>query len=495
MRQVSTSQNCASQVFTRRSAPKGISASILVCVVLASGAAFGMAALAALRHFGLDFASLQGDLVADRAAQSRSALAWWSWWLVAGAALFVGPLSVALTRTLVANWWLLRGLRLVATAALVLGLAAVGLLQPAPTTLAFTATAVLGLLVVGGSTLLAALGAGFLGRSPLLRAPGGRRPVRSQPARTFTPLAAAQPRRGGGSADVGLTYRRWRQRHGLAPASFSLARLAVAVALAIVVFAAVSALGGATVLLDAIAPGAVRQLVATGLPRAGAASHARTLALALLPAEQRPPVVLGPVVALAPAVDPVPAPATPKPVEPPAPRQRAISAAAGYGGATIAESELTFTKGYSRRRAAQLAATMTSLPSIPQLTAAIDIKKIRAASLRITPPQYRRASRPVADNRSFADNSFFADQHVVPDSRSVSDKRHRASRHARGQDRHADSRSAGNRRTDYRRADYPFTDYNSYERRDRRDRHGHQRGRDRYGDNRFARAEPLFGRF
>ena len=101
-------QDLATRDFTRRLAANGVSVSVLVCVVLMSGAVFGMAAQTALQHLGLDLGSIHNDLIADRVAKSRSAMAWWAWWMVAVAAVFVGPLSVALTRTLVANWWLLR---------------------------------------------------------------------------------------------------------------------------------------------------------------------------------------------------------------------------------------------------------------------------------------------------------------------------------------------------------------------------------------------------
>src|SRR5262249_10562993 len=91
MRQAFTSQNFSA--FTRSRAPSRISSSVAVCVVLASGAAFGMAAQAALHHFALDFGSIHSDLIADRTATARSATAWWAWWLAAVAAFFVGPLS------------------------------------------------------------------------------------------------------------------------------------------------------------------------------------------------------------------------------------------------------------------------------------------------------------------------------------------------------------------------------------------------------------------
>jgi hypothetical protein len=467
MRQDPTPQDLASQVFTTQAAPKDFSAIVLVCVVLASGAAFGMAALAALRHFDLDFGSIHGDLIADRVARSHSATAWWAWCGVAVAAVLVGPLSATLARSLVANWWLMRGLRLIATAALVLGLAAIGQLRPAASTLAFTSHAAVGLIVVAVAAMLAALGARILGGFPHL---GARSPraMPAQPARAFVPLQATPAPRGGGSANLGLPFRRQRQPHALVPGSFSLRRGAIAAFLTLVVLAAVAVLGGASVLLEAAAPGVVRDLAASKLSPAGAPSHARTLVLALLPAAERPPVLRGPVVALAPP--PVPAVVPPpvvmaeaKPVEPPAPRQRAISAA------VVAESELTFAKGYSRRRAAQLVASMMSPPTIPRLTAPIDINKVRASSLRLTQPQDRRVSRPVADNR------FFADQRFVPDSRHGADRRHRAS--ARERDRYAD---------------YRYADWNSW---DRLERHGRQHARDRGGDNRFARAEPSYRPF
>jgi hypothetical protein len=453
MRQDFIKQDIPARDFTSRPAPRGVSPGLLVCVVLAAGAAFGTAAQAALEHLGLDFASIHNDLIAGHAAKARSALAWWCWCMVPFGAFFVGPLSATLTRTVVANWWRLRALRLCVTAAAVLGLAAIGQLRPAPSTLAFATNAALGLLVVTGSTLLAALGARLLGSLSASAAPVRRRVA----DRAFAPLLAAQPWRGGGSAVAGLPFLRFRERHPLAPGPFSFRRLALVAGLALVVFAGVSALGGATALLDSAAPRVVRELAASWLPPADVDSRARTVALALLPVEPPRRVVMPPVALL--DVPP------PKPVERPEPRQRAISASVGYGSGTFSECELTFTKGYSRRRAAQLAANMTSLPSIPQLTAAINIRKIRAASLRFT--QDRRVNRTVADNRYFADN------------RRVADKGHRASRHARGQSRLVDRQAR-------------YGDYNTYERHSRHDR---RRARDRTGDSRFARAEPSYGRF
>jgi hypothetical protein len=427
-------------------------------VVLAAGAGFGTAAQAALEHLGLDFASIHNDLIAGHAARMRSALAWWCWCMVPLGAFFVGPSSAALTRTVVANWWRLRAVRLCVTAGAVLGLAAIGQLRPAPSTFAFTTNAALGLLVVVGSTLLAALGARVLGSLSATAGPARMR----NPDRPFAPLPAAPSWRGGGSAVAGLPFLRFRERHPLAPGPFSLGRLALVAGLALVVFAGVSALGGATALLNSAAPGVVRTLAASWLPPPD--SRARTVALALLPVEPPRRVVMPPVALL--DVPP------PKPVESPEPRQRAISASVGYGGPAIAESELTFTKGYSRRRAAQLAANMTSLPTIPQLTAAINIKKIRAASLRFT--QDRRVNRTVADNRYSVDNRFLADN------RQSAGNRSRAARQARGQKSYVDRQAR-------------YSDYNNVY--DRHGRHDRRRARDRYGDSRFARAEPAYRRF
>jgi hypothetical protein len=458
MRQDFTSQNFAS--LARARAPKGVSAVIVVCVVLASGAVFGLAAQAALHHFALDFGSIRDELIVGRTASARAAVAWWAWCAVAGAAVLVGPWSAALARTLIANWWLLRGLRLAATAAVVLGLAAIGGLQPAPLTLASTTNAALGLLVVAVSTLLAVLGAYFLGGFASELAS-----LRAQVPASGR-LAVAAPSRGGGSIRSGLPFLLFRQRNVLIPGPLSGARLALAAGLAVVVFAAVSALGGAAVLVDSLSPGAARGLAAAHMPSAGAASHAGALVLALLPVDEHRRVVMPPVAMLdAPPLKPI------EPPEPPEPRQRAITASVS---SPIPESELTFAKGYSRRRAAQLVANMTSPPSIPALTAAINITKIRAASLRFT-PQERRVSRPAADNRSWGDSR---DNRSWTDNR---DNRQRSTRHARGQSRSADRHA--------RYADYDYGGRERYSRQDRR------RAYERYGDNRFARADALYRRF
>jgi hypothetical protein len=457
----------------RRRAPTSVSSIVLVCVVLASGAAFGMAAQAALQHLALDFASIHNDLIAGRTASARSATAWWAWWLAAAAAFFVGPLSASLARTLIASWWVMRGLRLAATAAMVLVLAAVGGLRPAPSTLAFTTHATLGLLVVAGSTLLATLGALFLGGfGPQSASARVRAPAHG----TFSPLPVAQRPRGGGCFSSGLPVLRFRRRHALAPGPFSFGRLAVAAVLALAVVSAVSALGGASVLINSLTPGAVRQLAASYLRPVGASGEVRILVLALLPIEERRRVVM-PAIAM---LDAPPLEAPP-PVElpPPEPRQREITATVGYGG-PIRESDLTFTKGYSRRRAAQLVANMTSPPTIPQLTAAINIKRVRAASLRFT-QQEHRVNHSTADSRYSGDNRSWADNRSWGDNRNFGDNHQRTTRHSRRQDRY-------DRQTRSNNSNYDYGGYDRHNRRDRRPLH------DRFGDS-FARAEAPYRRF
>src|SRR4029077_4132554 len=62
--------------------PSGPAAIILICLVMASGAAFGIAAQILLQRLGLDFDSIRSDVLAHRAAALHFALAWWAWCLV-----------------------------------------------------------------------------------------------------------------------------------------------------------------------------------------------------------------------------------------------------------------------------------------------------------------------------------------------------------------------------------------------------------------------------
>src|SRR3974377_280408 len=95
-------QDRTRKAISGNAAVKAVPASVLICVVLTSGALFGMAAQAALDHLGLGLAGVRDDLIVDQVARSRSAFAWWAWWFVPVAAFFVGPLSAAATRYLVA---------------------------------------------------------------------------------------------------------------------------------------------------------------------------------------------------------------------------------------------------------------------------------------------------------------------------------------------------------------------------------------------------------
>jgi hypothetical protein len=294
---------------------KTLSGSMFLCIALMSGAIVGMVAQTTLRHFGLDLGSVRGDLIVDRVAQSRSALAWWAWWFVPVVAFFVGPFSVALARVLVANWWLMRGPRLLATAAFVLALAAIGQLRPAASALDIAARTGIGLLVVTLSALLAALGAQMAhsaawrgARTPARAAAPVRRqePARQSQAvrrRSVTPVLAAPPLRGG-SANAGLPLLRYRQPHALAPGSRSIGRWARVAVAALVMIAVVSVVGGATVLVEQVAPVGIRELVASFASPVGVAGRARTLVMALLPAEEKPRAVVARVAAASAAADP-----------------------------------------------------------------------------------------------------------------------------------------------------------------------------------------------
>ena len=105
--------------------PPGPAATILICLVMTSGAAFGIVAQISLQRLGLDFDSMRGDVLAQRAATAHFALAWWAWWLFALGAFLVGPLCVAAARAIVVGYRLMPGLGSFAMAIAVLGLAAV----------------------------------------------------------------------------------------------------------------------------------------------------------------------------------------------------------------------------------------------------------------------------------------------------------------------------------------------------------------------------------
>lgn len=410
--------------------PKAGSSSVLVCVALISGALFGMAAQSGLLHLGLDLGSVRDDLfvgqIAAHGTHSRPALAWWAWWLMPLAAFFVGPLSVAITRWLITNWWLFRAARFIAAATVVLMLAAIGELPPAATTLDVRSGAAASMLVAVGSALLAWLGARIFGasgrepaRSPVPAAAARRRPVGPPPDhirfRVSPPIPAPVPWRGGGSADAGAPFVRVRQRHSLV-ARFTLARLAVVAVFALVVFAGVAAVSGVTVLVEHATPGALRQLAARGG----------------LPVEAPPSAAQAGLAATAPAVIA------------PEPTGMVID------GVMVPESELTFAKGYVKRRAtiaaAIAAAQRESARIVMAAEKAEDKRPKHVAALR--PVQYGHTRRHVA--------------YV-----------HHAERHGHARRRYIGERNESPRRPPYRAHDPRRT-----------------RGHDRY-----ARLEPHYRRF
>ena len=134
--------------------------------------------------------------------------------------------------------------------------------------------------------------------------------------------------------------------------------------LAILVCAPVSVLAGSNVLLNLSPTGTVRASHLKRTALTDTASESRSRRQIPLPTDEGGVTV--PVATEASAV--------PSRVEPPAPQQPEIATAIGHRPA-LSESELTFTKGYPQRRAAQLAAGMISQPAIPQLTSAADVKK------------------------------------------------------------------------------------------------------------------------
>ena len=381
---------------------KAVSSSVLVCVALISGALFGMAAQSGLFHLGLDFGSVRDDLfvgrIAAHGAHSRPALAWWAWWLVPLTAFFVGPLSVAITRWLVANWWLFRATRIITSAAVVLMLAAIGALPPGATTIDVASGAAASMLVAAGSALLAWLGARVFGaanrkpaRSPALAVSGRRRTAGPPPEhirfRISPPIPAPVPWRGGGSADAGAPFVRVRQRHSLVT-RFTVARFALVAVLAIVVFAGVAGMSGVTVLVEHATPGALLQLAARGG----------------LPVEAPPSAAQAGVAAPAPVVI-----------------ARTEPAGMVIDGVMVPESELTFARGYVQRRATIAAAITAAQRESARIVAAAEQAENKqpkhVAALR--PVQYGHARRHVAyvrhaERHARARRQYTGERHEAP---------------------------------------------------------------------------------
>jgi hypothetical protein len=357
---------------------------------MASGAAFGIAAQISLQRLGLDFDSIRSDVIAHRAATPHFALAWWAWWLLPLGAFFVGPLCIAATRAIVGGGQLIPGLRLFATAIAVLALAAAGQPRPSPLAGPVATNAAVSVLVVIGSTALALLGAHLLGGLSRDRtaAPWGARIGARLRHVQGSARCLAVPSLREGSANSGMPLLRKPRRHRLVHRSFSSARVALVTLLVVLVFAPVSVLAGSTVLLHLSSGHTVRAWSHRLIALTGAVGETRARVEALLPTEER-----GFTVAV--ATEPR---ATLDPVDLPTLRQLEISAAIGHG-AVLSESDLTFTKGYPQRRAAQIAAGLIPPPATPQLTTtAVAVPRHDAVGLRFGQsariPRSASGSRP-----------------------------------------------------------------------------------------------------
>jgi hypothetical protein len=371
--------------------PPGPAATIPTCVVMA-GAGFGIAAQTLLQHAGLDFESIRVDVLAHRVATRHFALAWWACCLLALGAFLVGPLCAAATRAIVGHR-LARGPLWFAIAGAVLGLAAVAQPRSFPPAAAVATSVLVSLVVVIGSALLALLGAHLVGgisrgrTATPLRAQVGDR-LRRWQGSTACPGATLKRE---GSANGGPPPRSARGRHPWVRQPFSSARAALVTWFAVLVFAPVSVLASSAIVLHSGPAAAIRawNLWRTTPTSTDARSRARTL----VPADEA-----GLTVAVA-----AEAPAILDRVWLPAPRRRELSVALGHG-ATLSESELTFTKGYPRRRAAQLAAGLISEAMIPQVTTAATVanneSRPRVARHRHAHARFAESGRKRGEPRS-----------------------------------------------------------------------------------------------
>jgi hypothetical protein len=316
---------------------KGGSGTAIVWVVLASGALFGVAAQALLGHFGLDPSSIRADLATGQAAPFRLALAWWAWWIVAMLALHVGRLSAALTRFLIANRRLIRDLWLLLSAGVVLG--AVGQLPAARPDLGGTTDAAMSLGILALAAALAALGA----RSGPARRRTGAPAMRTWASRSrvLSPFGSLSPVLHDGSVNAGLPSPGMRHRRSLAGASTGFGRRTLAATAIGIAVAAVSALGAAAVVLQQMPPQAVRETVASKRAVTGSVRSST---------ETRPARSGETVGAARDRSVPLPLP----------PVRQPTAVAGAFAMATPDESELTFAKGYARRRAVLDAAGITA---------------------------------------------------------------------------------------------------------------------------------------
>lgn len=339
-----------------QSVTKGVSDTV---VVLAAGALFGMAALLLRGHLGLDPSSVHTGPATGQAALLRFALAWWAWWIIAMLAFFVGRESAALTRLVVANWWLFRDLRLLFSIVVVLALVAVGRLLPARPDFGGTTDAMMSLGIVALATVLAVLGA----RSAPVGRPAGAPAARTWAwrSRAFGAVGSPPPALHDGSVNAGLPSLGMDHRRSTARASpMSRRRPLTALATGIAV-AGVSALSSASVVLNQNSPQAVRERVEP--KRAATVSIRRSM-------DVRPPRASETVGESRDTSVPLP----------PSPIQQPAAVAGAFAMVTPDERELTFAKGYARRRAALEAAGM--MPTKPPIKVVPETKRGRAAAPR-----------------------------------------------------------------------------------------------------------------
>lgn len=351
-----------------QAATKGVSGTVLVCVVLTSGALCGVAAQVLLRHLGLDLSSVRNDLVAGPAAPLRLTLAWWSWWLVAVLAFFVGRSSAALTRVLVANWWLFRNLRLLCSAAVILALAVVGRLPASRPDLGGTHDAAMGLGILALSTVLAALGA----RSAFAIGQTGAPATRTQAGRgrAWSPVGSLPLVLHGGSINSGLPSLGIRYGYALAGAATRSGRRALAAMQIGIAVAGLSALGSAAVVLELHEPKAIRETVESK----GAASGSTRGSMKLRPARASA------------AVGELRDTSVPLP---PLPLRQPTAVVGAYAMVATDENELTFAKGYARRRAALEAAGIK--PAQARMKAVTEVRPGRGAAWRA--PRHNRLNQ------------------------------------------------------------------------------------------------------
>jgi hypothetical protein len=346
--------------------PSGPAAIILICGVMACGASFGIAMQISLQSLGLGFEAIRGDVLAHRAATPHFALAWWACWLSALGAFLVGPLCVAAIRAVVACCRLMPGLRLFIAAIAVLALAALAAPRSLPSAPAVAMNSAISLLAAIGSTVLALLGARLLGGIPrdrIARPLEVRLVDRLRRSPDSIPKRAT-PLRREGSANSGLPLLWTRRRHQRVHRSSWGARAALVTQLVVFAFAPISVLAGSTVLID-LTPGgtaqAWNQLRMTPAHTASDTPSRLQMKLAIDVGDLTVPIATE-------------APAVPDRVERAASRQQEMSSVSGHGTA-LSDSELTFTKGYPQRRAAQLAAAMMSPSAIPRRTTGADVTK------------------------------------------------------------------------------------------------------------------------